>query len=279
MRLLQYTLSLSSSIEVLASGSVQFQFDLTSIWEIKDNITRLDLHFMIRYNGKGLDVTVNFCKITQYICTPLTGVVVTPSAEKGYSVVTVSVMSLALSPPDNNVLTFTVETNGDVVKSTVSENVCEPFVIVCSSVVPSRAPSFVSKKHRRSVISDTATLQGGNTSESQPLAGVEDHHTVKRHTVTCVLKSHVVHFAQLGITNVASPTSMDIKNCAGGCAFENTYSNKGVKHSELMALHAESYVSCRPLTYGADTILYFNPDASFSVVVEANIRALSCGCR
>ena len=264
---------------MLASGSVQFQFDLTSIWEVKDNFTRLDLQFMIQYNGKGLDVSVNFCKITQYICTPLTGVVVTPSAEKGYSVVTVSVMSLALSPPDNNVLTFTVKTNGDVVQSTVSENVCEPFVIVCSSVIPSRAPSFVSKKHRRSVVGDTATFQGGNTSRSQPLVGVEGHLAVKRHTVTCILKNHVVNFAQLGITNVASPTSMDIKNCAGGCAFENTYSNQGVKHSELLALHAESYVSCRPLTYGAATVLYFNPDASFSLVVETNIRAVSCGCR
>ena len=264
---------------MLPTGSIQFHFDLSSIWEVKNAITNIEFHFMVQHSGDGLEVSVGFCKITQYICTPVTSVVA-PSTVEGYSVVMVSVTSLALSSPDNNVLTFTVETNGEVVDTTVSEKISEPFVIVCSSTIPSRAPSFLIHKHKRSV-PGSATVPRGNASEttSQPLLGEEGQSIYQRDAVTCVLKSNPIKFADLGIRNVARPTVMDIKRCSGGCPFERTYSNKGVKHTELMALQASSYVSCRPLTYGATTLLYSNADASFSLVVEADMIALSCGCR
>lgn len=236
---------------------------------------------MVQYSGEDFTVSVNFCKITLYICSPVSTVTVTPAADKGYYEVTVPVASLALSPPDNNVLTFTIETNGKVVNSTVDEQICEPYVVVCSSVIPSKAPTLESPKHKRSVAMDTATVQGSDTGEFHAMLGEEVRHAevVKRHTVTCILTNHVVTFRDLGIRNVAQPTHMDIKRCSGGCAIEDTYSNKGVKHTELMSLHPDFHVSCRPLTYGAETVLYFNPDASFSLVVEKNIRATSCGCR
>ena len=265
-----------SSAEVLSSGAIRFHFDLASIWEIKDNVTKIELNFMIHHSGEdSLKVAVKFCKITQYICDPV-ATVVTPSTVDGYSVVTVLVTSLALSPPDNSILTFTVKTNGNVVESTVSEFICEPLLLVCSTSIPSAAPSFRTRKQKRSVAS---TLQGGNDSYDHVLTEGEEHHAVKRLTATCLLRSHVVKFAELGISNVASPTSMDIQKCSGGCAVENTYSNNGVKHTELMALDGGTYVSCSPLTYGADVVIYSNPDGSFSIVVEENIKALSCGCR
>ena len=100
-------------------------------------------------------------------------------------------------------------------------------------------------------------VQGGNTSEttSQHLLGEGGQSIYQRDAVTCVLKSNPIKFADLGITNVARPTVMDIKRCSGGCSFEKTYSNKGVKHTELMARQVSSNVSCRPLTYGATTVV------------------------
>lgn len=265
-----------SSTEVLSSGTIRLHFDLTSIWEIKDNVTKIELNFMIHYSGDAsLKVAVKFCKITQYICDPVS-TVVTPSTVDGYSIVTVLVTSLALSPPDNSILTFTVKTNGNVVDSTVSELICEPLLIVCSTSIPSAAPSFRIHKQKRSIAS---TLEGGNDSYDHVLTEEKGHHAVKRLTVTCILSSHVVKFSELGISNVASPTSLDIQKCSGGCAAENTYSNNGMKHTELMALDGGTYVSCSPLTYGADVVIYSNPDGSFSIVVEENIIAMSCGCR
>lgn len=265
-----------SSTEVLSSGILRIHYDLTSIWEIKDNITKVELNFMIHYSGDAnLKVAVKFCKITQYICDPVAAVV-TPSTVDGYSVVTVLVTSLALSPPDNSILTFTVKTNGIVVDSTVSKLICEPLLVTVSTAIPAAAPSFRTLKQKRSVAS---TLQGANDSYNHVLTEEEGHHAVKRLTVTCLLSSHVVKFTELGISNVASPTSLDIQKCSGGCAVENTYNNNGVKHTELMALNGGTYVSCTPLTYGADTVIYSNPDGSFSIVVEENIIALSCGCR
>ena len=244
-------------------------------------MTNIDLNFMVQHSGDDFAVSVNFCKITLYICSPVSTVTVTPAADEGYYDVTVPVASLALSPPDNNILTFSIQTNGRIVNSTVAEKICEPYVVVCSSVVPSKAPTFESQKQKRSVPSDAVTAQASVASAIHAMLGEEGRHTevVKRHTVTCVLTSHVVTFRDLGIRNVALPTYMDIKKCSGGCALENTYSNNGVKHTELMSLHPDFKISCRPLTYGAETVLYFNSDASFSLVVEKNIRATSCGCR